>query len=60
MKHIEAELRRGPHPSSYSEEAMKALHKDTKDKSSKRNSKVIRYGEPNENLPEKLKYPQWP
>ena len=53
LGHIEAELRRGPHPSDDAEDTMKALYNDTKEKFSNGYSKVIRYGKLNKNLPVK-------
>ena len=55
MEHIKAELLRGTHPSYDAEEATKSLHNETRDKVANGYAKVIRYGELNKNLPEKLK-----
>ena len=55
MEHIDVELCKVPHPSADTEEAMKALHNDTKEKVANVYAKVIIYGDLKENLPAKLK-----
>ena len=54
-EHIKAEIRRGTHPSSDTEEEMETLHFETKERVSNRYTKVIRYGYPKKDSLEKLK-----
>ena len=48
-------LRRGPHPPTNAEEAIKVLHNETRGKLANGYAKMIRYEELNKNLPENLK-----
>ena len=54
-EHIEAALRRGPHPSALSPEATAALHQETEEKVESGYARVIRYGDLQKKLPPKLK-----
>ena len=51
VEHIDPELWQAPHTSADAGDAMKALHKETREKVANRYTKVIRYGELKKNLP---------
>ena len=55
VDHIEAALQIGPHPSVDTEEAMKALHGETKEKVANEYANEIRYRELKKILPENQK-----
>ena len=51
VEHMEAELWQGPQLSADSEDAIKQLNDETKEKVAKIYEKVIKYGEVKKNLP---------
>ena len=53
--HIEAAIRRGPHPSAHSRDAIQALHDETNDKVANGYAKIVRYGDIQQSLPPNLK-----
>ena len=55
QEHIEAALRRGPHPSALSQEAIAALHQETNEKVKSGYARVVKYGDLKSNIPKKLK-----
>ena len=55
VEKIEAALIQGIHPSEYADDVIKALQEETHKKVSNIYAKVIRYGDMEKSLPEKLK-----
>ena len=55
QEHIEAALRRGPHPSALSNDAKEALYQETQDKVNSGYARVVKYGDIKADLPKKLK-----
>ena len=55
QEHLEAAIRRGPHPSADEPDAMKALHAETNEKVANGYAKIVRYGDLQHDMPSNLK-----